>query len=87
MNTFGGLGFGAGVSVPMPRAREVASPGVDLVFESSLDVPGIGIGGGVGKSKLDLRLEGGLSAAWAFPFSQYCASTPERSCENCSCLK
>ncbi len=87
MNTFGGLGFGAGVSVPMPKAGEVASLGVDLVLESSLDVPGIGIGGGVGKSKLNLPLEGGLSAAWAFPLSQYCASTPERSCENCSCLK
>lgn len=85
MNTFAGLGFGAGVNVANPKAKEVASLGMDFIFESNLGVPGIGIGGGVGLSKS--KVDAGLSAAWAFPLNQYCASTPERSCDDCSCLR
>ncbi len=87
MKTFGGLGFGVGGSAPLPKASDAVSVGLDVILESDLGLPppGIGIGAGVGKSKLPAEL--GLSAAWAFPLSQYCASTPEQSCENCSCLK
>lgn len=85
MNTFGGLGFGIGGTGPSPKGQGVVSLGVDLILESNLFLPGIGLGAGVGKSKLPV--DGSLSAAWAFPLSQYCASTPERSCDNCSCLK
>lgn len=85
MNSFKGLGFGLGATGPSPKGQGVVSLGVDLIFESDLFLPGAGLGAGAGKSALPGDV--GLSAAWAFPLNQYCASIPEQACENCSCLK
>ncbi|MEX0709092.1 MAG: hypothetical protein WD078_14100 [Woeseia sp.] len=85
MSTFKGLGFGLGATGPSPKGGEVVSLGVDLIFEPDLFLPGAGLGAGAGMSKLPGDV--GLSAAWSFPLNQYCASTPDQACENCSCLK
>lgn len=85
MSTFKGLGFGLGATAPSPKGGEVVSLGVDLIFEPDLFLPGAGLGAGAGMSKLPGDV--GLSAAWAFPLNQYCASIPDQACENCSCLQ
>jgi len=85
MNTFRGLGFGLGATGPSPKGGKVVSLGVDLILESDLFLPGVGLGAGAGMSKLPGDV--GLSAAWSFPLNQYCASTPQRACGNCACLK
>lgn len=84
MNTFEGLGYGVGATVPSPKGGQAINLGVDLYIEPPFVLRGFGLGGGAGKSALPADVA--ISGAYAFQLSRYCATTPERQCGGCSCL-